>query len=105
MPVFLYKTHVALNHFKHVHCNKSTYCIQNTERESEGNLPRTASEPHFTYLRQFLFPEGFRTSLSYSSVYTTLLHKYDFISGLCQLYSYYIGLGSVALHGPSAARG
>ena len=33
----------------------------------EGNLPRTASEPHFTYLRQCASPEDFRTFPKQSS--------------------------------------
>ena len=33
----------------------------------EGNIPYTASEPHFTYLRQCTSPEGFWTSPKQSS--------------------------------------
>ena len=36
-------------------------------RGRKGNLPCTDSEPHFTYLRQWTSPEGFRTSPKQSS--------------------------------------
>ena len=41
--------------------------IDRPEWGREGNLPHTASEPHFTYLRQCASPEGFRTSPNQSS--------------------------------------